>query len=93
MPDLDEEPGMPDRIAEMELRLQRMEKESSISARSRTFAGRIVPPEASTHFRAAGREQLMGIRALVDHWIRRLDDHDAGGGAGRPAEREEIQID
>jgi hypothetical protein len=49
---------------------------------------RIIPAEASTHFRAAGREQLLGIRALVDHWIRRLE-----AGETQRAEREEIPID
>lgn len=82
--------AMLDRVAELEARLERMERGRSMSARSRTFLGRIVPPEATTHFRAASREQLLGMRALVDHWIRRLDERDELPPA---LEREEIPID
>jgi hypothetical protein len=89
MGDIEDTSGTPERIAEMEARLQRMEKNRSMSSRSRSFLSRIVPPEASRHFRAAGREQLMGVRALMDHWIHRLDEHESA----RPAEREEIPID
>ena len=42
-----------------------------------------MPPEATDHFRAASREQLHGIRALMDHWI----------GASRSASRCRRQID
>ena len=50
---------------------------------------RIVPPEASNHFRAAGREQLMGVRALMDHWIHRLEERAEPHQSGR----EEIPIE
>lgn len=89
MQDVDEGSGMAERLAELEDRLRRMEKDRSMSSRSRSFMSRIVPPDASGHFRAAGREQLMGMRALMDHWIGRLETHDTQ----RPAEREEIPID
>jgi hypothetical protein len=79
---------MQNRIAELEARLEQMERERSSSSRSRTIMRSIMPTEASTHFKAAGREQLLGIRALVDHWIKRLDGQD-----GPRAQREEIQID
>jgi hypothetical protein len=82
--------GMQDRVAELEARLERMERGRSVSARSRTFMNRIVPPEATTHFRAASREQLLGMRALVDHWIRRLDE---GDDLPQALDREEIPID
>ena len=38
------------------------------------------------HFRNAGREELLGIRSIVDFWIARIDDAEdrAGSGAGRP---------
>jgi hypothetical protein len=35
--------------------------------------GRVAPPEAGRHFRNAGREQLLGIRSIVDFWIRRIE--------------------
>jgi hypothetical protein len=53
----------------------------------RAWFEQIVPPEASRHFRTAGREQLLGLRALVDHWIGRLDPE------SKPATRETIRID
>ena len=89
MQDHDDSGAMHDRMAEMEARLQRMERDKSMASRSRTLMNRVMPPEASNHFRNAGREQLMGIRALMDHWIHRLDEHEAK----RPSEREEIPID
>jgi hypothetical protein len=51
---------------------------------------RVVPPEASRHFRNAGREQLLGIRSIVDHWIRRIDDMETNASDTR---RETIQLD
>jgi len=75
MADLDDGPEAQDRIAELEARLERIERARSMTSRSRSLMNRVVPPEASTHFRAAGREQLLGVRALMDHWIRRMDEH------------------
>ena len=89
MQEIDENPGLHDRMLEIEERLKRMERDRSMTSRGRSFVSRIVPPEASTHFRAAGREQLMGVRALMDHWIHRLDEPTTPRAAGR----EEIPID
>jgi hypothetical protein len=73
------------RIDELEERLRQLERLTE--SRSRGFIRRLMPPEAAVHFRAAGREQLLGVRALVDHWIHHLDE-------GEPvrSEREEIGI-
>ena len=57
------------------------------SVEYRAWFQQIVPPEASRHFMTAGREQLLGLRALVDHWIGRLDPE------AKPATRETIRID
>ncbi|MDP9226541.1 MAG: hypothetical protein M3P18_22420, partial [Actinomycetota bacterium] len=59
--------------------------------RGRHMLNRVMPPEASRHFRNAGREQLLGFRSIVDFWIRRIDDAEsrAGGDGGR----ETIEID
>jgi hypothetical protein len=78
-----------ERIAELEGRLQRMEKEHLSGSHARGLMSRIVPPEASNHFRAAGREQLMGVRALMDHWIHRLEER----AEPRQSGREEIPIE
>jgi hypothetical protein len=71
--------GMPEsaadaRIAELEARLSALEGEPGLKERGRRMMDRVVPPEASRHFRNAGREQLLGIRSIVDHWIHRIDD-------------------
>jgi len=54
---------------------------------------RVVPSEAGEHFRNAGREQLLGIRSIVDFWIRRLDEADSRAQRSGPAERETIEIE
>lgn len=88
--------GVPDatgegRIAELEARLARLEGEPTIRERGRRMMDRVMPPEAGRHFRNAGREQLLGVRSIVDFWIRRIDDAEsrAGGDAGRQT----IEID
>ena len=50
-----------------------------------------MPPEASQHFRNAGREQLLGVRSIVDFWIRRIED--AESRARADLGRENIEID
>ncbi len=89
-------PGVPEsgtdvRVAELERRLAQLEGEPSLRDRSRKVMDRVVPPEATKHFRNAGREQLLGIRSIVDHWINRIDDAEtrATGSGGR----QRIEID
>ena len=51
---------------------------------------RVVPREAARHFRNGARENLTGMRTVIDHWIRRLDEPDEG--SARSQERETIEI-
>ena len=77
------------RLAELEVRVRQLETEPSLRDRGRGLMARIVPPEASRHFRNAGREQLLGVRSIVDFWIRRIDDS-----ADKPgSHRESIEIE
>lgn len=46
------------------------------------LAARPVPPEAKQHFKAARREALLGVRALVDAAIERMDEEPAATAAG-----------
>ena len=90
-------PGLPEagaelRLAELEARVAELEGEPNLRERGRRMMDRVMPPEASRHFRNAGREQLLGMRAIVDFWIRRIDDAEARSGAGS-AGRETIEID
>jgi hypothetical protein len=85
--------GTDDRMAELEARLERLEGAPGLRERGRSLLDRVMPPEAATHFRNAGREQLLGIRTIVDHWIGRLDDAEARADAGRRSDRETIVIE
>jgi hypothetical protein len=79
------------RMAELERRLAQLEGEPTLRDRSRRLMDRVVPPEATRHFRNAGREHLMGIRSIVDHWISRIDDAETH--ASDSAGRHSIEID
>jgi len=81
-----------DRLAELEARLARLERAPTLRERSRSMMDRVMPPEASEHFRNAGREQLLGVRSIVDYWIGRLDEADTQA-ERRGRERETIKID
>jgi hypothetical protein len=80
-----------DRLAELEARLARLEKSPGLRERGRGMMARVVPEEASTHFRNAGREHLLGVRSIVDFWIDRIDDSE--GNSTRSNRRESIEID
>jgi hypothetical protein len=88
MQETDETPEMTDRLEELEARLARIE--TRWTSRGRSLMSRMVPRDAQDHFRAASKEQLLGIRALVDHWIRRLDENEP---LPQALDREEIPID
>jgi hypothetical protein len=79
------------RLAELEARLKRLERAPGLRERGRTLMDRVMPAEASEHFRNAAREELLGVRSIVDHWIRRLDEADSRA-AGRSPRRETIEI-
>jgi hypothetical protein len=52
---------------------------------------KVIPPEAASHFRNAGREQLLGVRSIVDFWIERIDEADYR--SSRSRDRETIEIE
>ncbi|MGH2467751.1 MAG: hypothetical protein ACRDGL_08475 [Candidatus Limnocylindrales bacterium] len=81
-----------DRLAELEARLARLESNPGLRERGRSVMARVMPPEASHHFRNAGREQLLGMRSIVDFWIRRIDALEAAEAMSHP-DRETIEID
>jgi hypothetical protein len=89
--------GLPDsaadpRIAELEERLAALEGGPGLKERGRRMMDRVMPPEATTHFFNAGREQLLGVRSIVDFWLRRIDDMEATV-TSADAGRETIEID
>jgi hypothetical protein len=84
--------GSGDRLAELESRLERLERTPGLRERGRGAMARVMPPEAGQHFRNAGREQLLGFRSIVDFWIRRLDEADSRASHGSGT-RETIEIE
>jgi hypothetical protein len=68
-----DEPSADERLAELEARLTRVEGGAGYRERGRHLLSRVMPPEAGRHFRNAGREELLGIRSIVDFWINRID--------------------
>lgn len=80
-----------DLMAEFEARLARLEKAPSLRERGRGLMARVMPETATHHFRNAGRENLLGVRSIVDFWIERIDESE--GRATRRTRRESIRID
>jgi hypothetical protein len=80
-----------DRIAELEARLAKLERSPGLRERGRSLMDRVIPREASHHFRNAGREELLGIRAIVDFWIDRIDEAEGRSAVG--TRRESIEIE
>ena len=90
--------GVPDvaadqRIAELEERLAALEGGPGLKERGRHLLDRVMPPEASRHFFNAGREQLLGVRSIVDFWLRRLDAMESKVSPSADEARETISID
>lgn len=81
-----------DRLAELEARLGRLEGGPGYRERGRHLLDRVMPSEASQHFRNAGREHLLGVRSIVDFWIRRIDAAEERSGSGSSA-AERIDIE
>jgi hypothetical protein len=71
------DPRGDERIAELESRLERLERDPGMRERSQALVRKVMPSEAGQHFRNAAREQLLGFRAIVDFWIARVDDLDS----------------
>jgi hypothetical protein len=83
------------RLDELDQRSSSMERmlESMID-RSRQAADMIVPHQTRNHLRAAGRENLLAVRSLLDFWANKLSESDDDSNA--PADqsgRENIPID
>jgi hypothetical protein len=90
------------RLERLEQRLEEMDRRSSamermletLVDRSKQAADVIMPQKTRGHLRAAGRENLLAIRSLLDFWADKLSDSDDDSGA--PADqstRQNIPID
>lgn len=82
-----------DRMAKLEQRLDDLDRRSNAMERamdrSRAAMDTMVPSETRKHLRAAGREQLLALRSLLDFWVDKLGDQPDKGNGGR----ENIPID
>ena len=93
------------RLAAMEERVAELEDQDRVRAAElaedaiERLIGRVMPPEARGHLRAARKEQLLAARSFIDHWIERLDRPPAprstrGRRSGRtPRRRESISLE
>jgi hypothetical protein len=88
-----------DRLARLEKRLDELEKRESAMEktmqRSKAAMSSMLPSQTREHMRAAGREQLLIVRSLLDHWVKRLDEatRDEKGTDKPDNGRENIPID
>jgi hypothetical protein len=92
------------RLDRLEQRLEEMDQRSSamermletLLDRSRQAADVIVPHQTRSHLRAAGRENLLAVRSLLDFWANKLADSGEGSDSDATADqptRENIPID
>lgn len=91
-----------DRLARIEERLDELDRRSMSMERaldrardrSRAAMNSVVPVETRRHLRAAGREQLLAIRSLIDFWADRLAERpESTSSTGNGSGRETIPID
>ena len=82
-----------DRLARLEQRLDDLDRRSNSMERamdrSRAAMDTMIPRETRKHLRAAGREQLLAMRSLLDYWVDRLGEKPEKADGGR----ENIPID
>jgi hypothetical protein len=82
-----------DRMARLEQRLEELDRRSNAMERamdrSRAAVDTMIPSETRKHLRAAGREQLLAVRSLLDFWVDKLAEQPDKANGGR----ENIPID
>lgn len=61
------------RLAVLEQRLADLESRDADGGGLEAMITRLFPPEVRGHLRSARKEQLLAARAMLDHWIARLD--------------------
>lgn len=90
------------RLDRLEQRLQEMDQRSgamermleTLLDRSKQAADVMMPQQTRSHLRAAGRENLLAIRSLLDFWADKLaDTNDDSEAPADQSRRENIPID
>jgi hypothetical protein len=84
------------RLADIERRLEDLDKRETATEkameRSKAAMNSMIPPQTRVHMRAAGREQLLVVRSLLDYWIEKLGEKSAKDDKAEQG-RENIPID
>lgn len=89
------------RLDKLEQRMDELDQRSSAMERamdkamdrSRAAMNTMLPRETRRHLRAAGREQLLAVRSLLDYWVERMADKPAKDDGPADTGRENIPID
>ena len=90
------------RLDRLEQRLDDLDQRSSAMERamdkamdrSKAAMDVLLPTETRRHLKAAGRENLLAVRSLLDYWVNRLGDAPEGSSSSpNHGSRENIPID
>ncbi|HLB45173.1 MAG TPA: hypothetical protein VJK49_07255 [Candidatus Limnocylindrales bacterium] len=82
------------RLDELDQRGKAMERAMDKAMdRSRQAMDMILPSETRRHLRAAGREQLLAVRSLLDYWVNKMADSTDSEASANHSSRENIPID
>jgi hypothetical protein len=88
------------RMARIEQRMDELDRRSTAMERamdkamdrSRQAVDMLLPHETRRHLRAAGREQLLAVRSLLDFWVEKMGES-ADSSDTAANKRENIPID
>ena len=80
-----------ERLRQLEERLQRLDRDEGRQTAYWAIIESVLPIDARRHLRAAGREQLLAARSILDMWIERMDRAPADRAAA--GVRESIPVD
>ena len=61
------------RLADLERRLEQTSPNRGMQTAYWAIIESVLPGDARKHLRAAGREQLLAARSILDAWIARMD--------------------
>jgi BMFP domain-containing protein YqiC len=69
----DHSPDEATRLSILEERLAELEAREADVGSIESLVAHLVPSDVRSHLRAARKEQLLAARAMLDHWIARID--------------------
>lgn len=86
-PRRDAQPNLDERLRALEDRVRELQEREA--RRPRALLERMLPAEARQHIKAAQRERLLAMRAMVDAALKRTEENPAE----RPRRAESVRID